>query len=596
MDYCINEALADHVAVLFEDGASAAARTFGDAFSRAVYIAISYRCIPLLEVVVAAAQSQNCLAEIVHTFKPRQTGFDNNLYRIFSRHCAQALGILLDVGLCDTVPRSALVCSAAEHNALACLQLLRERSSRDEWSQLLTLSGKVSASPLVRAFKERKFDAFEYLLSFHSPSGADGPDMLPQETINSALAILAEKAPNQTLPLQMRLDAARTAYDSWDARTQIETVLAFHRLPHYIGDFPQEYTVLANSSRAVAALAQFGLTPSQQLFQHEPQAEATAEAVLDALVAAEATQSQGEPVDAATLRQQTAARLLRTLPVLSDAATYVLLTSAAPDIQAKTVAHILYSDSYERHSALSQRIARATVEAAQATEVTAVALNRPVAESWRLLSRRVCSGEIAQAQLLAGIGADVFVTKDRRSLLEVGLNPSSRSTLKVTPPPIADPTVFMATASDTFASADAARAHAAAAAAEEERLFAALLKDPDVIRRISEHSTAWDVWALCMTSVLGTRWVWQCMYERDPERAHAYLHPSASGLNLGAPLLKVISKRDVRRVRFLISLGTRMTSSDAEYLVLPRRCSRPAQPSRARFCLRSAIRVPRIVP
>jgi len=561
MDYCIYKALADHVAVLFECGASAAAPTIEDAFWAAVDIAISYRFIRILKVVVAEARSQNRLVEAMQKLKSRNAQY-SDVSRMFWYDFAPVLGILLDAGLGsdDTFPHVELVSYAASSGALACLQLLHERCSRDEWSQLLTpVPGMISESPLARAFKERKADAFEYLLSFHSPSGADGPDLLSHEGVNSALAILARHAPDQALPLQARLDAARAAYDSWEARTQVETVLVLHVASSKTRPDLQESAAFTGSFRAVAALAQFGLTPSQELLQYAAQTEATAGAILDALVAAKATPSQGELIDAATLRQQTAARLIRTLPWLSDAAKYVLLTSAAPDIQAETMAKTLRSCCCEINYAFGLRIARATIEAAQATEATAAALNTPVTESWKLLSLRVRSGEIAQAQLLADIGADVFVTEDRKSLLEEHFDLPRPSGLKVTPPPIADPTVFAATAPCTFASADAARAHAAAAAAEEERLFAALLKDPEVIQRISQHSPAWYVWAQFMNSVLGARWVWRCMYERDPERAHAYLDPSASGLNLGAPLLKAVSKRDVRRVRFFTSLGARMS-------------------------------------
>jgi hypothetical protein len=117
-----------------------------------------------------------------------------------------------------------------------------------------------------------------------------------------------------------------------------------------------------------------------------------------------------------------------------------------------------------------------------------------------------------------------------------------------------------------FASADAARAHAAAAAAEEERLFAAVHEDPGVIQRIQAGPIAWQLWAHSMDSVLGSRWVWQCMCERDPKRARAYLQPSASRLRHLAPLSEAIECSAVRNVRFFTSLGARMTRYDAVYL------------------------------
>jgi hypothetical protein len=69
-----------------------------------------------------------------------------------------------------------------------------------------------------------------------------------------------------------------------------------------------------------------------------------------------------------------------------------------------------------------------------------------------------------------------------------------------------------------------------------------------------------------MESVLGVRWVWQCMCKRDSERARAYLQPSASGLSLRAPLSEAINGSAVRHVRFFTSLGARMAAADAAYL------------------------------
>jgi hypothetical protein len=91
-------------------------------------------------------------------------------------------------------------------------------------------------------------------------------------------------------------------------------------------------------------------------------------------------------------------------------------------------------------------------------------------------------------------------------------------------------------------------------------------EDVDIIKRITNHSRAWSEWTWSMNPVLGARWVWQCMCERDPERARTYLDPSASGLKLDAPLSGAISRGDVRRVRFFASLGARMTLRDAKYL------------------------------
>jgi hypothetical protein len=148
------------------------------------------------------------LAEIAHA----EYRDAKELSNVFSTDFAPALGILLDahLGNCDTVSRPALVRSAASCGGLACLQLLHERCSRDDWSQLLTrVPGIVRESPLASAFGACESGAFEYLLSFHSPSGADGPDLLSHEAVNSALAILAEHAPEQALPLQARLDGLR---------------------------------------------------------------------------------------------------------------------------------------------------------------------------------------------------------------------------------------------------------------------------------------------------------------------------------------------------------------------------------------------------
>jgi hypothetical protein len=117
-----------------------------------------------------------------------------------------------------------------------------------------------------------------------------------------------------------------------------------------------------------------------------------------------------------------------------------------------------------------------------------------------------------------------------------------------------------------FASADAARAHATAAAAEEERLLAAMREDPDVVQRVQAGPIAWQVWADSMNSVLGARWVWQCMCKRDPKRARAYLQPSASGLQLYDPLSDAIKHSAVRNVRFFTSLGACMALRDANYL------------------------------
>jgi hypothetical protein len=156
---------------------------------------------------------------------------------------------------------------------------------------------------------------------------------------------------------------------------------------------------------------------------------------LDVLAATEATESQGEAVDAATRRQRTAALILRGISLKSttDAAKYVLITSAAPDIQAEAVAQILLSCGFRLNPVLSLRLARATIEAAQGTEATAAALDTLRAdESWQLLSGRVRTAQIGLAQLLADNGADVFVTRNQRGLLCTDLGRlRSLSALKV---------------------------------------------------------------------------------------------------------------------------------------------------------------------
>jgi len=127
-EFCISLLLPDHATVLFEYGASAAASFFKYRFFIAVNDAVAYRFIRVFEVVVAAARSQNSLEEIIRDeyHDPR------SLYRVFAADSAPALSILLDAGLGSasfTVPRSDLVCWAAERNALACLRLLHERCS-----------------------------------------------------------------------------------------------------------------------------------------------------------------------------------------------------------------------------------------------------------------------------------------------------------------------------------------------------------------------------------------------------------------------------------------------------------------------------------
>jgi hypothetical protein len=258
----------------------------------------------------------------------------------------------------------------------------------------------------------------------------------------------------------------------------------------------------------MTALCRFGLLPSQSAFCFVA-TEATAEALLDALAAAEATESQGEAVDAATRRQRTAAHILRTLSVssIAYAAQYVLVSSAAPDVQAETLAQMLRFCGFRLNPVLFLRLARAAIEAAQGTEAAAAALDILLAdESWLLLSDRVYSAQVGQTQLLADKGVDVLATKDEKSLLCANyLERWHPSRLNAPPPPLADPIVALAAVTGEFASADAARAHAAAA--EEERLFAALLKDPDVIKRTTNCSFGWYQWARSMNSVLGVRWV-----------------------------------------------------------------------------------------
>jgi len=576
LDYCICNLLADHAAVLFEYGALATASLIQKALSKAACTAALHHSVRILEVVVAAARwSQGSLTEVMRADSSQGYTAPSPLDHVFWHDFAPALGVLLDahLGNGDTVSRPALVRSAAGCGALACLQLLHERCSRDEWTQLLTpLPGRLSESPLACAFKERMSDAFEYLLSFHSLGGADGPDLLPQEAVNSTLAILAEHAPDRRRQLQVRIDAARVAYDSWDARTQIETALALLLFSPESDRCLLTSATDSDSSRAVTALSQLGFTPSQE-FLSGPQTEATAEAVLDALAATEATESQGGAADAAIRRQLTAARVLRTLSEssITDAVRYVLFTSAAPIliVHDETMAKMLTFCGSVDDRALGLRLARVIVESAEATEATAVALNtRVAAGSWELLSCRVESAQVGQAQLFIHNGADVFETRDGKSLLCSNLKQRSGwlRPSQALPPPIADPTVAAATVSRMFASADAARAHAAAAAAEEERLFATVREDPDVIRRIQAGPLAWEEWAISMNSVLGVRWVWQCMCERDPKRARAYLQPSASRLPLRVPLSEAIGYSAVRHVRFFTSLGARMTRHDAEYL------------------------------
>jgi len=496
---------------------------------------------------------------------------------------APALGLLLDAGLddSDTATRADLVGYAAHHGAVACLQLLHERYSQHEWNQLLTPRPDwLEGSPLAQAYvslssdaveARKKSGAFEYLLSFHSPGGASGPDVLPPKAVDKALAFLAAEALERTLPLQARLDTVRSAYNSWDTRTQIETVLVLQK-SRSCNYTPLYVAARTNSFRVTAALFQMGYPPPPFRSLVLP-TEATAEAVLDGLAAAEATESLAEAADAATRRQRTAARILRTVPALfiPDAARCVLLTSAAPDIGTVNWTEMLDSCRHEPNHALSLRIARATIEAAQATKATAATLNTLIAKkSWQLLSDQVRTAQVLQAQLLADNGADVFVTSERgESLLcfastHTGSRPLPA--LKVAPPHIADPAVAAATASRMFASADAARAHAAAAAAEEERLFTAVHEDPDMRQRVQAGPNAWQRWAYSMNSVLSLRWVWQCMCERDPKRAHAYLQPSASELPLYDPLSVAIQYSAVRNVRFLTSLGARMTCDDVKYL------------------------------
>jgi hypothetical protein len=375
------------------------------------------------------------------------------------------------------------------------------------------------------------------------------------------LAILAQHAPDQALPLQARLDAARTAYDSWDARTQTETAVALLVFSPESDRSPVTSAARTGSPCAMAALFQFGLLPSQSVF-YDVATEATAEALLDALAA---TESQGEAVDAATRRQRTAAHILRTLSItlITGAAKCVLVSKAGPDVQAKTVARMRFCGS-RLNPALSLRLAHATIKAAQGTEATAVALDTLVAdELWQLLSESVHSARVCQAQLLADKGADVFATKDKKSLLCASHLGRRRPSKREVAPPLADPIVAAAAATGEFASADAARAHAAAAAAEEERLFAAVHGDPEVIKRSRVHPFESCTWAGSMNSVLGVRWVWQRMCERDSERARTYLQPSANRLSLCDPISVAIDDHNVRCVRFFASLGARMAAANA---------------------------------
>jgi hypothetical protein len=90
-------------------------------------------------------------------------------------------------------------------------------------------------------------------------------------------------------------------------------------------------------------------------------------------------------------------------------------------------------------------------------------------------------------------------------------------------PPDADAAVAAAMVRSAFPSADAACAHAAAAATEEEHLLAAALKSLRVRPKCVARKPCVERVAAVDVQRTDIRWAWQCMRERDPERARTHL-------------------------------------------------------------------------
>jgi hypothetical protein len=591
--FCVDNILLDHASALLQFGAPLEEPDSQSPFAVAIIMAATCRFLPILEVAVAAARSNKTLAAVMRVASPVAI-LPTCLQRVCTHDFAPALALLLDAGLdpaagvaydgyaedsaagqrWHATPCSTLIGYAASTGALTCLRLLHERCSHAEWKQLLSpRPRKLCASPLARAFDAGQAGAVEYLLTFHSPGGVDGPDLLPAEAIDRALVILAENAPDPTRPLQVRLAAARTAYASWDARTRAETVLALLLATH-VRQEPARYATGVGSHRAAGALAGAGLVGD---IISAPTTE-TAAVLLDAVAAADAARDPTGAADVTFVRRRLAARLLRSQAASfhhdtdSVEAMCVLLAAAAPDVSAETMASLLRRSTLLPDAVKAVRLARATTEIGVTAEACAAALNAVVASTeWWLLSRSVTRGHVMFAQIFADKGADVFATSRGWSLLCLAMHaPADRPSpmLASAPPPGADPAVAATMARGVFASSEGAHAHAIAAAAEEERLLTAALENPRSIIAGSQDKPAWNWWARSLRSALGVRWAWQRMFERDPERANAYLQPSAHGLSLKAPLSEVIATRNVRCVRFLASVGARMTAADAPHLAL----------------------------
>jgi len=606
VEFSIQHFDCDRVSIFFEYGASpvqfgTSTTALSSPLSMALVAASRNNCLQILKLVVDEARARDCLdAAMAFTFSDEDSRWRFPLIDMCEADFAPALSLLFEAGLgaIERRPRISefIAHQASARGATACLRRLHAHLPGHAWQTALLHRNVgrnvgILGTPLGDAFSHQHEVTFEYLLSFHCSNSADGADLLPRAVMEPALQSLATwlARPGHTQD-QCFAEATRISR-TWDVQSWAETCLV---LRHAAGAHPHVYAAQRGYLRAAAALAECGLKPVEGAFRdavgaavNAPAADALLTLFTDAAAAQAHMHSLGAAVNSVQIRCDLAYDI--------DAIRRLFLCGAG------AAARFLIAESVAlggRRFALSQR--------AESSLLSAISEPGNIIPSEDVLNARAClaacssdSGELANhlsqsaseltlalaagqpalAQLYLDHGADVFVrTTLAGRKTPVGVLELLSSTMKqvhtwLRPtaaqasalPAEADHAVAIRTNAD-FASLGPAevRAHATAAAAEEERLLAAILRDPDLTAASRNRSSAVQTWAFTVSPALSLRWLWARMCERDAVRAREYL--SFPGVH-DTPLDAAVNARNPRCVRLLASFGARLSSKSAQKLI-----------------------------
>jgi hypothetical protein len=550
---------------------------------------------PVIEAVLHEARARGCLGAVMAgTFGGTNREKANRnpcLKTLCEEDFAQGLALLLDAGLdpqgdisTHIIMRNlasghTLVHRAARTGAISCLRLLRGRVSPAVWTAMLCdHSEEYDGAPLMLAFQRCHMQAYEFLLSFHRPGGAGGPDLLPRSLEDRALEYLAHRLSLEDPAAPSGVERARALKAGWDTPTWAQLCLSLNCAANIRTD-PLQYTLRKGWPLAFAALnaAGFAIPPGKTgMILSLASSAAMVDTALTALTAAEAP----GPGEEAAVRHRLACSgpspgishalskivswghehsdgaraLLREGASLRGGPVFTSGPSSGPVLSVIPVSFA--SDPAEALVAARACLQRLAEEAAIDDELKD--------KSFDVLGRALTYGHIALAQLYVDNGADVFACgSDGTTLFQriymhaaTGLLPQQ----VVTPgsPPLATlpPGADAVGADAACFNAAAARAHAMAADAEEERLLVGWLQNPCLLHRSSHKTAAWERWAREMRGALAARWLWQRMCAADPERARALTLPAPAGGSALTPAMSSALKCGWHRcVRFFVSIG-----------------------------------------